>query len=192
MSKARKKLDEIENKLAEIPVKESNLATRHAEARRRLEKLHNQLSDAIEIGTVGTDLSTTDDDVQKLHAEIAKAQSAVESGRWNAERQGLHRARQKLEAERHAVAKEHFDELATELVGAAAATRKMLDEAIAAVEKAAAAWSSIGGRWLDLERAADLGRSPATRLDVPAFPISLTGDLDAQPIPFALAQAASA
>jgi len=41
----------------------------------------------------------------------------------------------------------------------------------------------VAARWLDLERAADLERSHATRLDVPTFPLSLTGDLDAGPDP---------
>ena len=192
VSKARKKLDAIERKLAEIPAKERDLTTRYAEAKRLVEELHGQLSDAIESGAIGTDGSTTDVDVQKLHAEIAVAQTAVESGRWHAEREGLHRARQKLEAERLAIVRDNFDELATELVEASASARKLLDDAIASVEKASAAWSSIAAAWLALERAAELGRSPSTRLDVPAFPISLTGDLDAQPIPFTLAQAATA
>lgn len=188
--KARKKLEAIERKLAAIPAKERDLSLRYAEAKRRVEELHSQLSDAIESGAVGTDFSTSDADVQKLHGEIAAAQNAVDNGRWHAEREGLHRARQKLESERLKIAQDNFDELAIELVNASKSTRIMLDEAIAAVEKAAAAWNSIGQAWLALERATDRGRSPATRLDIPAFPLSLTGDLDAEPIPFSFAEAA--
>lgn len=190
MSKAWKKLEEIERKLAEIPAKERDLTTRYAQAKRRVEELHGQLSDAIERGAIGTDGSTSDADVQTLHGEIAAAQSAVDNGRWHAESEGLRRARQKLEAERLKIARENFDDLAAELVKSSASTRVMLDEAIASVEKASAAWGSIAAAWLALERAGEYGRSPSTRLDVPAFPISLTGDLDAEPIPFVVMDAA--
>jgi hypothetical protein len=65
--------------------------------------------------------------------------------------------------------------------------RGELDEAMNVVAAVAQRWQSLAGAWLALERAADLGRNHATRLDIPKFPLDVTGDLDAMPIPPSLA-----
>jgi len=63
-----------------------------------------------------------------------------------------------------------------------------LSEAMNVVSAVAQRWQALASAWLALERAADLGRNHATRLDIPKFPIDVTGDLDALPVPPSLAQ----
>jgi hypothetical protein len=65
--------------------------------------------------------------------------------------------------------------------------RAELDDAIDAVTTATAHWQSLGQAWHALERAADLSRNPATLLDIPKFPIDVSGDADVLPVPSTLA-----
>jgi hypothetical protein len=181
VSKARKRLAEVDERLTNIAQQERDLATRYAAAKQNVEDLHGELVGAHERGAIGTDGSTTDDDVKKVHGDLAAALAVAESARWDAEAEGLRRAKQKLEGERTKLANEHFHELAAELVLEATSIRTELDEAVNVVAAVARKWNAIGQAWLSLERAADISRH--TRLDIPKFPFDVVNDIDALPIP---------
>jgi DNA repair exonuclease SbcCD ATPase subunit len=187
MSKARKKLEDIEARLAAIGESERALSTEYGAARSRVEELQLELEEAFEQGAIGLDGSPSDEQVRKLHAVLAKAKTEADPELFERKRAGLQRARQKLEAERVRVATENFDDLAAELVEDAQNVRSEFDEALTVIGAVAQRWQSLASAWLTLERAADLGRDYATRLDIPKFPLDVTGDLDAMPIPPSLA-----
>lgn len=187
MTKARKKLADIDARLAAIAQSERQLSTDYGAARDRVEDLQAQLEEAFEQGAIGLD-GSTEEDVRKVHGILAMAKTDADPELFERKRAGLSSAKRKLEAERTRIAVENFDDLAAELVDDAQNVQADLGEAMNVVAAVAKRWQALAAAWLALERGADLGRNHATRLDIPKFPIDVIGDLDALPVPPSLAQ----
>lgn len=153
-----------------------------------MEGLQAELEEAFEQGAIGLDGSPSDEQVRRLHGILATAKTDADPELFERKRAGLHSAKQKLEGERTRTAVENFDDLAAELTDEAQKVQGDLGDAMNVVSAVAQKWQALAAAWLALERGADLGRNPATRLDIPKFPIDVTGDLDALPIPPSLAQ----
>lgn len=184
MTKARKKLAEVEDKLAQNAHRQRDLAARYAAAKRRVEDLQRELRQMYVTAAVDTAGVPLDEDVRKLETELAAAEAAVESRKWSAEREGLRQAKETLEAERLRIATENFDTLAGELADEAKTIGGELVDVFEAVAVVEDKWKSIAQAWLALERAAGMSRH--TRLDVPAFPLKRSGDASALPVPAVL------
>lgn len=186
MTKARKKLAEIEKKLDEIAAAEVSLNDERRAVINEAEELRDLWSRAIGDGSLnldGTPPPGANEAVRDLSAEFAAAKSKAESDSFSVRADGLRHRRQALESERQRVAVEHFDELSAELIDEAASVRADLDDAVKVVVAVAQRWHSLGQAWLALERAADMGRNHATRLDIPKFPLDVIGDANVMPIP---------
>lgn len=188
MSKLQK-LSSFGERLAELNETERSISQRHIAAGERLAELHDALDRAMLDGKVGIDWTTADEDVVKLHGEIAKVEPIADPKRLTGQREKLHLDRQKVESEAHKFAVEHLPALTAELGKEADALTALFSEWWTGTT--AVAYSEIAERHAELaaaysvvERAADLGRHTSTRLDIPPLPISITGDLSARFVPY--------
>lgn len=185
MTSARKKLDAVEAQLARAATNESALRREYGEADAAVSDLRARLTRAVEAGAVGADGSTTDRDMVALHADLATAEARLQSGAWASRAQGLENAKRRLERERSQIATEGFGALSAEIAADGAQLHAEVVAVRAQIEALARRWQDMGTTWMTLERAVGVQR--AGRLDIPDFPIAVTGDLDAPPVPPALA-----
>ena len=184
MTKTRKKLNEVEAQLVKLAEDERQVQIDHGAVHDRLNALREQLTQAFADGEIGTDGSPANDTVAKLHADLAAAEAELQSSKWQARIDGLVRRCRKLEGERQRIVTDGFDELVKELTEESVGARERFDSVLDQVHEVAQEWDRLRTAWLALERAAGLQRT--MRLDIPAFPLDVSGDLSAMPFPRAL------
>jgi len=98
MTKARKKLAEIDAKLAANTQSERALSERQRGAQDHVEEAEDALARATLDGRVGIDLSPADKEVEAMHGVLARARASADTRLFEKRRDGLHREKQRLES----------------------------------------------------------------------------------------------
>lgn len=182
----RKELDRITSRIAELRQQERRLVMEAQQAVRHRDDVRERLTAAIADGAVAVDGTTDDPEIKRLHTALAKAEEAIRSGRSDAERDGLRRARDRMETERLRLCREHFADLVGDLVTEAQALHEDVRKVAELVAEVQGRWGLHAQAWDALERQSEIGRQ--VRLTTPPFPIEL-GDTSVSPIPRALTDA---
>lgn len=187
---ARRKLDALAAQQVKIDEADRRLREEYAEAEREAADAREALAASLAEAFV-TDGSAASAEQAALHARLAKADARVQSSRWLAERDGLDRARRKLDGDARQAAEDGFDELAGELQAQGERVDALVAAALEAVRTARVEWDALAARWVALERGA--GLSQHVRLDLPTFPLLDVPDGEPAPaVPFQLVQALAA
>lgn len=188
-----KKLYSFSDDLAEIKETERSITERHRTANARLTELRDVLDRAILDGKVGVDFSTTDESVEKAHADIPKLEPIASDDALRRQREKLQVARGKVESDTHQFAVENLSKIKDELGEMADALTALFTawwtgtDAVSFAELQTR-HAALARAYSVVERAADLGRHTSTRLDIPPLPISITGDVAAPFIPYSIAE----
>lgn len=183
----RRKLDALAAQQVKIDEADRRLREEYAEAEREAVEAREALADSLAEAFV-TDGSPASAGQAALHARLAKADVRLRSSSWQARRDGLHRARRKLDADARQACEDGFDELAGELREQGEHVDGLVAAALEAVHTARTAWDALAARWVALERGAGLAQH--VRLDLPPFPLIDVPDGEpVSAVPFQLVRA---